>query len=190
MPRPFAAFMSSGPHARFAGAAGGVMIAVALAAVLPARGAEPAPSSVQSVLGSESVRAMGRTFRMRPGEMFVRFSDAGAKTSAAESLGVLLEAQAAAGEDQQEEIALLLENAVRGAFARGLDLAKVADVLTTVDPKGELLPAPTRDALWRELAGRPSGSRVRPRALSPAPNMGPPPATVPSRRSAHDGRDA
>lgn len=166
MSRQFLKFMSPGLRARYLGARGGVLFAIAVAAIA----SEPPVHGqvldrevlTQAALQSEETRMLARAFRAHPGDVFVKFGKArrgkGAERArrAAADLGRILGAQAAAGEDERDEVAGLLEDGVRGGFAQGLSMAQLLDVLTTVDPMGSLMDADVRAALWREIARRPS----------------------------------
>lgn len=169
MSRQFVEFMSSGLRARYVGARGGILVAIAIAAIAtPQAHGQVIDREIlaQAALQSEETRMLALTFRAHPGDIFVKFAKAshgkGAERArrAAADLGRILGAQAAAGEEQRDEVAALLEKGVRGGFARGLSMAQLLDVLTTVDPMGELMDAAVRGVLWREIARRPS-ARMR-----------------------------
>jgi hypothetical protein len=169
MSRRFVEFMSSGLRARHVGVRGGILVAIAIAAIAsPQAHGQVIDREIlaQAALQSEETRMLARTFRAHPGDVFVKFAKAshgkGADRArrAAADLGRILGAQAAAGDEQRDDVAALLEKGVRGGFAQGLSMAQLLDVLTAVDPMGGLMDAEVRTALWREIARRPS-SRMR-----------------------------
>jgi hypothetical protein len=179
MSRRFAKFMSPGLRSRSLGAHGGALFAIAVSAlaVAPRALAQEHGQEVasQAAIQSEGTRMLARAFRARPADVFVKFAHgstmkgADRARRAAQDLGRVLAAQAAAGgEEERGEIGALLERGVRGAFARGLTMAQTVDVLTMVDPIGELIDEEVRAALWREIARRPSGLRSRPSNEVPA----------------------
>lgn len=144
------------------------MIAMAAIAVAPCAHGEEKRSALmtQQTLQAETTQMMAQAFHERPADVFLKFAEASQGRGAenvrrvAKGLGRMLQAQVAAGgAEAHREVGILLEKGVRGAFARGLSMAQVLDVLTSIDLMGELLPEEARASLWRELARRPSGPR-------------------------------